>query len=436
MEDFAAFATDFQEYVSRFSDYDIQSIIMRCDDDYFLDNVKQSLCHIESSWSDISIAYFLQSFIAQLRTYMAREEDHSADNLQCFIAHVTSSIFSFFNVLHHEENRLQSVGGQVFKAIFQLLLTTKEIGDAGKLLAETVLDILERRLLNGLASTIFFRKEQFRVTYLGDPTSIPLDDTTGWRHLEAYLFVIYSLILTQLDFGVFPIILKPIPLSILEEIDKNSTSAEKIANMSDLLILYTSQHVNRHLREMTCRFIEQLFITQNVISSDTRNLFTFDSNFYVHPRTAKLNNFCRLFSNSPISVLTSSNLLDSIIVALSSGLEDEWSQIRLVATTASRALILAVADGPKEESEAKQGVLIRLWTPLLPRLCMNRFYAADAVRLASLSLWKDVMTVRFEGKQLLAERCEEAVAYYIRSSRTSTNHMVCEAACHAMVLSF
>eukprot|EP01037_Dinobryon_pediforme_P020023 gene20023-20553_t len=115
------------------------------------------------------------------------------------------------------------------------------------------------------------------------------------------------------------------------------------------------------------------------------------------------------------------------------GLEDEWSQIRLVATTASRALILAVADGPKEESEAKQGVLIRLWTPLLPRLCMNRFYAADAVRLASLSLWKDVMTVRFDGKQLLAERCEEAVAYYIRSSRTSTNHMVCEAACHAML---
>lgn len=65
---------------------------------------------------------------------------------------------------------------------------------------------------------------------------------------------------------------------------------------------------------------------------------------------------------------------------LAEGLADKWSQVRLAASVASRRLFMAV----REDSR-------HLYYPqLLPRMCLNRYYAADGVRMYSQETWRQV----------------------------------------------
>ena len=67
---------------------------------------------------------------------------------------------------------------------------------------------------------------------------------------------------------------------------------------------------------------------------------------------------------------------------------------------------------------------------LLPRLCMNRFYAAEGVRQAAHQAWRVVMGAK-GGASLLAGNIELVASYY-RDQTKSNSHMVSEAALHAM----
>ena len=340
---------------------------------------------------------------------------------------------SVFTILENPESRSQSFGGSIFAGIFQLLMWLRENSRQGEIMSNAILEIIELKLLNGLAATIFTRNASTRPTLMGDVVDIPLDDTTGWRHLEAYLYSFQTLILTYLDFGrSFPL-LSSLPPSVLTIIKEKRNADSPMETIADLVICYASTHVNRYIREMTLRFIEQLFsshFTQD-ISNDSRNLFVYDSKKYFSSKISLSNVQCRLFSNI-------STLLPMVVLAVSRGLEDDWSQIRLVATKACRALLIGIADRPlpsQGEKEEVGGEVFKMlcWPSLLPRVCMNRYYAAEAVKTVSLNIWRDFIAVRFDGKALLAQHCAEAVQYYIDSSQKSTNHMVCEAACHAMV---
>ena len=60
---------------------------------------------------------------------------------------------------------------------------------------------------------------------------------------------------------------------------------------------------------------------------------------------------------------------------------DNWSQVRLAASVAARNFLLSLPN-----NEARQ-----LFFPqLLPRMCLNRYYVADGVRIYSQETWRQV----------------------------------------------
>ncbi len=67
---------------------------------------------------------------------------------------------------------------------------------------------------------------------------------------------------------------------------------------------------------------------------------------------------------------------------------------------------------------------------LLPRLCMNRFYAAEGVKRAAHASWREIMG-RQGGVALLSAHVTITVAYYSEMTK-SNSHMIAESGLHAM----
>ncbi|XP_078593864.1 uncharacterized protein LOC144871827 [Branchiostoma floridae x Branchiostoma japonicum] len=99
------------------------------------------------------------------------------------------------------------------------------------------------------------------------------------------------------------------------------------------------------------------------------------------------------------------------------GLADNWSQVRMAASVATRKFLLSM---PSEEARKKYYPL------LLPRLCLNRYYVAEGVRIYSQETWRQV--TQTEGKALVEEHISQVVEYYLEAT-TADNHAVREAAC-------
>jgi hypothetical protein len=106
--------------------------------------------------------------------------------------------------------------------------------------------------------------------------------------------------------------------------------------------------------------------------------------------------------------------------AIASGLEDNWTQVRYSASEAARILILSVSENER---------LPLLYKVLLPRLCMNRFYIADGVRIYSQETWSLVMGSK--GRDHIKATMDEVVEYYVASTH-GVNHMIIESACAAI----
>lgn len=106
---------------------------------------------------------------------------------------------------------------------------------------------------------------------------------------------------------------------------------------------------------------------------------------------------------------------------IAAGLADNWSQVRLAASVACRELFQSI-----KEDEVKTEAFFPL---LLPRLCLNRYYMAEGVKLYSQATWK--MTVGAQGKTFVEKYCREVVDYYVTCTRAD-NHAVREAACHCI----
>eukprot|EP00003_Mantamonas_plastica_P006393 TRINITY_DN1519_c1_g2_i1.p1 TRINITY_DN1519_c1_g2~~TRINITY_DN1519_c1_g2_i1.p1 ORF type:complete len:707 (+),score=256.45 TRINITY_DN1519_c1_g2_i1:1841-3961(+) len=111
---------------------------------------------------------------------------------------------------------------------------------------------------------------------------------------------------------------------------------------------------------------------------------------------------------------------DSLIDLLSKGLSDNWSQVRFAASVAAREFL--TNDAPDELKS-------KAFPVLLPRMCLNRYYVAEGVRVYSQDSWKRI--VGMEGRNLIAQYIDETVAYY-RISCSADNHAVREAACHCI----
>lgn len=102
---------------------------------------------------------------------------------------------------------------------------------------------------------------------------------------------------------------------------------------------------------------------------------------------------------------------------LSSGLSDNWSQVRLAASVATRKFLVALPLAKSREA---------YYPELLPKICLNRYYVAEGVRNYSQETWRQVTGA--DGKILVEKFVNETVEYYI-SATESDNHPVREAAC-------
>jgi hypothetical protein len=102
---------------------------------------------------------------------------------------------------------------------------------------------------------------------------------------------------------------------------------------------------------------------------------------------------------------------------LAQGLADNWSQVRLSASVAARKFLMSLPDDKAREI---------FYPELLPRMCLNRYYVAEGVRIYSQETWRQVTGTA--GKDLVEKYIAYTVDYYILATE-SDNHAVREAAC-------
>lgn len=198
-----------------------------------------------------------------------------------------------------------------------------------------------------------------------------LDDTTGWRALETNWQC-----LAALSSALGPDYLSEFAPSEQLLIDCEYSAVK---------------HVNRHVRAAAMAVLEQW-----VTSAATPE----------HEHLLKD---------------ATSKLRTTTVAVLRTGLADNWSQVRMAASVLCRVLFLKLDEiGASPED---------LYPPLLPRMCLNRFYLAQGVKLYSHETWRMVMKDR--GMALVAENLPAVVRYYVKMC-DADNHVVREAACQAI----
>merc|ERR1719343_50083 len=206
-----------------------------------------------------------------------------------------------------------------------------------------------------------------------------VDDTTGWRAMESSLFALASFF----DVGDVNVTseslhgaLLPFLPSVQQEIECNKLLQVVEASCVD--------HINRHVR------------------------------------AAGLSALDRIISKCPSYLLTEDETLFKLLNnTVSISLADNWSQVRMAASVTCRTLFMKL--------DAEQRPLF--YPKLLPRMCLNRFYLAQGVKLYSHDTWKQVLGS--DGLIQVANNIGAIVRYYIKMA-DADNHVVREAACQAI----
>ncbi|XP_012562698.2 uncharacterized protein LOC100213644 [Hydra vulgaris] len=112
-------------------------------------------------------------------------------------------------------------------------------------------------------------------------------------------------------------------------------------------------------------------------------------------------------------------LASQLCESLRKGLSDNWSQVRLAASVATRQFFQDLNETDKKV----------YYKTLLPAMCINRYYLAEGVRLYNQESWR--LILGNDGRANVELLIEDVVTFYI-SQTESDNHAVREAACHCM----
>lgn len=203
------------------------------------------------------------------------------------------------------------------------------------------------------------------------PKSAVLDDTTGWRALETNWQCLACLVqpLGGLYLKLFPLL----EGKLLDQCQKSAI-----------------EHVNRHVRAAAMLVLEQWIVSAAAADSDDA----------IHPALVK-----------------------TVTAVLKEGLADNWSQVRMAASVLCRVFFLKYLNvHPPADPQAMHAVLI-------PRMCFNRFYLAQGVKLYSHDSWRQVF--QDTGLQLVTQNVGPICRYYIKMC-DANNHVVREGACQAV----
>jgi len=202
-----------------------------------------------------------------------------------------------------------------------------------------------------------------------------LDDTTGWRALETSWLCLASLIqaLGKNYFALFPL------------------QAEEEYRLQDCQYSCVT-HVNRHVRAAALAVLEQWVKSA-------------ESEAQLLAKTGALRATCKS--------------------VLKPGLADNWSQVRMAASVLCRVMWLILLKRSENEPDDLQDV----FAAILPRMCLNRFYLAQGVKLYSHETWKLVFPEG--GMEQVVRYLPAIVRYYVKMC-DADNHVVREAACQAI----
>jgi len=204
-----------------------------------------------------------------------------------------------------------------------------------------------------------------------------LDDTTGWRALETNWQCLAAIVSAMGpkyfdDFGPF---------------------SDELLNNCE----YSSiQHPNRHVRAAGMAVLEQCILAATQSTVHTQSLLT-----------DYQSGFCK-----------------TMTAVLRDGLADNWSQVRMAASVLCRCFLTSL--------QAMDADLTPLFPALLPRMCLNRFYLAQGVKLYSYETWKILFQNNPQSSfRHVSENLPSVCRYYVKCC-DADNHVVREAACQAI----
>ncbi len=201
-----------------------------------------------------------------------------------------------------------------------------------------------------------------------------LDDTTGWRALETnwQCLACWIASLGAEYYHTQGLDLEP----LLTNLEYSAVT-----------------HVNRHVRAAAIAVLEQLVVAAG---KDPEHW----------------------------PLLLEGHLRTTLLPVLKAGLADNWSQVRMAASVLNRVMwtTLQAIQAPAENLQA-------LYPTLIPRMCLNRFYLAQGVKLYSHQTWKQIFSE--SGVAAVAQTIGPIVRYYLQMC-DADNHVVREGACQAV----
>ncbi|XP_015919136.2 uncharacterized protein [Parasteatoda tepidariorum] len=160
---------------------------------------------------------------------------------------------------------------------------------------------------------------------------------------------------------------------------------------------------------ITNSFLELLFKTLS-----HTNRFVRETGYYVLGSLVSCGTSCQGSSHNAFSA---ENFGHQIATQLGVGLSDNWSQVRLASSECTRSFLLSF----DEENDREV-----FYPQLLPKMCLNRYYIADGVRIYSQESWRRI--VKENGRMFVKKYIDKFVEHYISQTKAD-NHAVREAAC-------
>jgi hypothetical protein len=275
-------------------------------------------------------------------------------------------------------------------------------------------------------------------------TMVALDDTTGWRALETSLHALASWLdgygtlywsntIDGTDECLCDLLVKS------HAVNKDGHEEMTLLQMMEDCC---TKHINRHVRAAALQTMDQL------VASATTASATMSSTTNTAYRA--------LYDPLPALAF----LRRSIVSVLGVTLADNWSQVRMAASVLCRSLLSSLL--AEQKHQAKQSATVnaveegasvstvlqtQVYPKLLPRMCLNRFYLAQGVKLFSQETWEIVFQAEAsheeEAKMETSSSVESigagmvarhagAVARYYAKMADADNHVVREAACQAI----
>ncbi|CAM9293315.1 unnamed protein product [Phaeothamnion confervicola] len=275
--------------------------------------------------------------------------------------------------LEHAEPRVRGLVAQTLGAIAKAEVLPPEGGSddgAGAARGLGVYHRFQERLTESIQTN--FERTCGTITdrVSGPGKEVAVDDTTGWKALETSL------------------------LALKEFVDAIGRPFLAHGGLTPGLLKYivagATEHVNRHVREASFKIITSVLQAAGSLGPNEP------------PPEARL-------------------LADAFATAIGIGLQDNWSQVRFAASVACRALLTALRD----DTEWRESY----YPLLLPRMCLNRYYMAEGVKLYSQETWRIFMADK--GRLQVAVHAASVADYYAWAS-DADNHVVREAACHSI----